>query len=61
MEEVLTKAAPYLPGNRPDAPHHLPSDSIDRLLDTHFRLLRHDIMHPLAGNVQSVLKQAGVP
>ena len=55
----MSKAAPYLPGNRPEAPHHLVSDSIDRLLDTHFRLLRHDIMHPLLLNVQGVLAQAG--
>ncbi|KAK9802792.1 hypothetical protein WJX73_006176 [Symbiochloris irregularis] len=51
------KAAPYLPANRPDARHHLPSDCVDRLLDTHFRLLRHDLMHPLLENVQALLTQ----
>ena len=36
---------PYLPCNKPTAYHHLPADSLDRVLDIHFRLLRHDVLH----------------
>lgn len=60
MAEVMSRAAPYLPGNRPDALHHLPSDAVDRLLDTHFRLLRHDLMNPLFENMQSMEREAGM-
>ncbi|MCJ1422501.1 hypothetical protein MMC29_000381 [Sticta canariensis] len=59
MAEVMSKMTPYLPGNRPEAAHHLPSDAVDRLLDTHFRLLRHDLMNPLFENMQSLEQEAG--
>ena len=57
MSEVLCSAAPYLPANRSDAAHHLPSDSLDRLLDTHFRLLRHDVLNPM---LEYVLQLQGI-
>jgi hypothetical protein len=38
--ELLCATAPYLPVFLPDAPHHLPVDSIERHLDIQFRLLR---------------------
>jgi hypothetical protein len=34
----------YLPVNIPDGPHHLPADSMERLLDIQFRLFREEMM-----------------
>jgi hypothetical protein len=59
MEEILCTLNPYLPANRPHAPHHLPSNGITRLLDTHFRLLRHDLMGPLFDSIHRMLAKAG--
>lgn len=50
---------PYLPTNKPSAPHHLPSEGISRLLDTHFRLLRNDLMGPLFDSIHRMLAKAG--
>ncbi|KAK9822561.1 hypothetical protein WJX74_004715 [Apatococcus lobatus] len=47
----------YLPANQADAAHHLPQDSIDRGLDIHFRLVRHDNFQPMFKNVQGLLKE----
>jgi len=58
MEEFLCTQRPYLPANKPSAPSHLPADSIERLLDTQYRLVRHDQMGPLLDNVQSMLAKA---
>ena len=41
--ELLCKIAPYLPANFYEAPHHLPKDSMERLLDIQFRLLREEL------------------
>ena len=43
-EELICKTEPFLPGNSYDAPHHLPQESIERLLDIQFRLLREELM-----------------
>lgn len=43
--EVLAERPPYLPSNDAGFEHH--SEGVDRLLDTHFRLLRHDLLAPL--------------
>lgn len=42
-EELVCKIPPYLPANIPNAPHTFPSDSIQRLLDVQFRLLREEL------------------
>ncbi|KAG8902315.1 hypothetical protein FRC00_012828 [Tulasnella sp. 408] len=43
--ELASTAPPYLPGNIAEAPHHLPSESMERLLDIQFRLLREELMY----------------
>lgn len=44
-EELLCPIAPYLPVCLPIAPHHLPENSMQRLLDIQFRLLREEMMY----------------
>ena len=58
MEEFVSPEKPYLPANRPGAPNHLPAHSVDRLLDTHFRLLRNDLMGPLLDSIQNMLAKS---
>lgn len=43
-DELTTTTPPYLPYNVPGAPHTYPSNSMQRLLDIHFRLLREELM-----------------
>jgi hypothetical protein len=43
-DELTTIEPPYLPYNVPGAPHTYPSNSMQRLLDIHFRLLREELM-----------------
>ena len=47
-DELVAERFPALPRNSPDAVHHLPLHSIERLLDTHFRQLRHEAVYPLS-------------
>ena len=42
-EELMCPVPPYLPVTVAGAPHHLPAGSMERLLDTQFRLLREDL------------------
>lgn len=42
-EELISRILPYLPANIPNAPHTYPADSIHRLLDIQFRLLREEL------------------
>ena len=58
-EEVRCEAAPYLPRNVEGAAHHLPQGSLSRLVDIHFRLLRHDMIGPIAEMVQQLARAAG--
>jgi hypothetical protein len=44
MMFFITVAQLYLPVNISDGPHHLPLDSMQRLLDVQFRLLREETM-----------------
>ncbi|TFY69868.1 hypothetical protein EVG20_g2978 [Dentipellis fragilis] len=46
-DELMCPLPPYLPFFLPDAPHHLPKNSIERHLDIQFRLLREDFMSPI--------------
>jgi hypothetical protein len=41
--EMLCSVIPFLPINIPEAPHHLDVDSMERLLDIQFRLLREEL------------------
>ena len=43
-EELVSTTPPYLPANIPDAPHHLRTDSMERVLDIQFRLLREEFL-----------------
>jgi hypothetical protein len=42
-EELMCPLQPFLPANLFDAPHPAPADSMQRLLDTQFRLLREEL------------------
>ena len=42
--ELISTTPTYLPANIPDAPHHLRADSMERLLDIQFRLLREEFL-----------------
>jgi hypothetical protein len=42
--EMMCNILPFLPANIPGAPHHLESDSMERLLDIQYRLLREELM-----------------
>lgn len=44
-EELCSPHDPYLPANVPGGPHHLPGDSMPRLVDIQFRLLREELMY----------------
>nr|KAJ3420409.1 hypothetical protein HK105_005699 [Polyrhizophydium stewartii] len=52
MAEIMSKKQPSLPGNFQDVAqaHWLPPGP-ERLLDTHFRLLREDLMRPVRENI----------
>jgi hypothetical protein len=43
-DELTSPYNPYLPANLPGVQHHLPLDSMERLVDIHFRLLREELM-----------------
>ena len=42
-EELISRIPPFLPSNFYGAPHPLPPDSMQRLLDIQFRLLREEL------------------
>ncbi len=42
--ELSCALSPFLPANVPNAPHPFPSNSMERLLDIQFRLLREELM-----------------
>ena len=42
--ELISTITPFLPANIPDAPHHLRTNSMERLLDVQFRLLREEFL-----------------
>ncbi|KAF8210466.1 P-loop containing nucleoside triphosphate hydrolase protein [Mycena galopus ATCC 62051] len=55
-EELISPLPPFLPGNFHDAPHPLPAESMERLLDIQFRLLREELTAPLR---TSLIKSRG--
>ncbi|KAI8900700.1 P-loop containing nucleoside triphosphate hydrolase protein [Globomyces pollinis-pini] len=57
MGELLSELQPNLPGNHMDVEkaHWLP-EGPERLLDTHFRLLREDLVGPIRDNITSYFK-----
>ncbi|KAI9460073.1 hypothetical protein HD554DRAFT_1598622 [Boletus coccyginus] len=53
-EELMCRTQPFLPASLYDAPHPAPADSMPRLLDGQFRLLREELTAPLRRAVQLV-------
>jgi hypothetical protein len=43
--ELMSRLPPYLPANLYDAPHTAPPESMQRLLDIQFRLLREELTY----------------
>ncbi|KLO14620.1 P-loop containing nucleoside triphosphate hydrolase protein [Schizopora paradoxa] len=60
-EELSSMLAPFLPANIPNGPHHFPNDSMERLLDIQFRLLREELLAPLRQSVQLLLADLDAP
>ncbi|THH09391.1 hypothetical protein EW145_g2049 [Phellinidium pouzarii] len=60
-DELTCKLPPFLPVNIPNAPHPLPSDSMERLFDIQFRLLREELLAPLRTSVQVTLEDMSAP
>ncbi|KAG9309779.1 hypothetical protein JVU11DRAFT_10153 [Chiua virens] len=53
-QELMCQTQPFLPASLFDAPHPAPADSMQRLLDGQFRLLREELTAPLRRAVQFV-------
>ncbi|KAG9045583.1 hypothetical protein FS837_006070 [Tulasnella sp. UAMH 9824] len=53
--ELTASEDPYLPANIPGARHHLPGDSMERLVDIQFRLLREELIAPIRASLLQVL------
>ncbi|KAF9227364.1 hypothetical protein BS17DRAFT_747823 [Gyrodon lividus] len=53
-EELMCRTPPFLPASLFHAPHHAPPESMQRLLDIQFRLLREELTAPLRRAVQLV-------
>ncbi|KAG1731512.1 uncharacterized protein EDB91DRAFT_1154350 [Suillus paluster] len=54
QEELMSRTPPFLPVNFFGAPHPAPMESMQRLLDIQFRLLREELTAPLRKAVQLV-------
>ncbi|GIM16879.1 hypothetical protein Vretimale_19458 [Volvox reticuliferus] len=59
-EELLCSEWPYLPSNRPGSMPHLAHDPHRARLEINFRLLRHDVVAPLASALQKFRKLGGL-
>ncbi|TFK44429.1 hypothetical protein BDQ12DRAFT_672980 [Crucibulum laeve] len=53
-QELVSRIAPFLPANLYSAPHPLPPESMERLLDIQVRLLREELTAPLRTSIQLV-------
>ncbi|KZV95021.1 P-loop containing nucleoside triphosphate hydrolase protein [Exidia glandulosa HHB12029] len=60
-QELVCRIPPFLPANIPQAPHPHPAESMERLLDIQFRLLREELTAPLRTAVQTVLDDLEKP
>ncbi|KAJ4474239.1 hypothetical protein J3R30DRAFT_649522 [Lentinula aciculospora] len=52
--EMLCPLSPYIPVNLSDAPHHCRKDSMERLLDIQFRLLREELVAPVRESISVI-------
>lgn len=59
-EELLSERAPYLPFNSQTYPHHIEDNMSHKLLDTHFRLLREDMLASARQIVLTFLQEGGL-
>lgn len=59
-DEILCPLPPFVPASLPRSPHHLPAGSIERLVDTSFRLLREDFCLPLRRSAIRFLLEFGI-
>ncbi|KAG6850946.1 hypothetical protein H0H93_005815 [Arthromyces matolae] len=55
-KELICITDPFLPANLHGAPHPLPDETMQRLVDIQFRLLREELIAPLRTSVQLVRK-----
>ncbi|KAK0451445.1 uncharacterized protein EV420DRAFT_1621833 [Desarmillaria tabescens] len=53
-DEMISASRPYIPVNRPDAPHHLAPNSMERHLDIQFRLLREELVAPIRASISTL-------
>ncbi|KAL4078405.1 hypothetical protein V8B97DRAFT_1937181 [Scleroderma yunnanense] len=53
-EELMCRVEPFLPASLYEAPHPAPTESMERLLDVQFRLLREELTAPLRRAVQLI-------
>ncbi|KAG8957495.1 hypothetical protein FRC03_010078 [Tulasnella sp. 419] len=60
-DEMLSTTPNYLPANVPGARHHLPSDSMERVLDIQFRLLREELTCPIKSAIYTILDELKQP
>jgi len=60
LSEILSQRNDFLPRKDPSAPHFFPNGT-ERLVDTHFRLLRYDYVAQLRDIVSGILRIFGLP
>ncbi|KAI6021428.1 hypothetical protein BKA83DRAFT_166314 [Pisolithus microcarpus] len=60
-EELMCPIEPFLPATLYDAPHPASAESMERLLDIQFRLLREELTAPLRRAVQLVCADLKLP
>ncbi|EPQ57199.1 P-loop containing nucleoside triphosphate hydrolase protein [Gloeophyllum trabeum ATCC 11539] len=60
-DELACRIPPFLPANIYGAPHPFPAESMQRLLDIQFRLLREELTAPLRSSAQLVMDDLHAP
>ncbi|KAJ8489534.1 hypothetical protein ONZ51_g2873 [Trametes cubensis] len=58
--ELTSALQPFLPANLYGAPHPLPAESMEQLLDIQFRLLREELTASLRASAQAVLEDLNI-
>ncbi|KAI0332312.1 P-loop containing nucleoside triphosphate hydrolase protein [Cubamyces sp. BRFM 1775] len=58
--ELTSALQPFLPANLYGAPHPLPAESMEQLLDIQFRLLREELTASLRASAQAILEDLNV-
>ncbi|KAG8720713.1 hypothetical protein FRC09_009099 [Ceratobasidium sp. 395] len=60
-EELVCQDDPFLPGNFAEAPHFYDSQSVERLVDVQFRLLREELIAPIRMATQLIMSDLQKP